>query len=201
MSSFGRGVASDLNEMNRSLGALVGIAQGLVCDGQLNDQEIGFLNGWLERNAAISSTWPGDLIHARIRGALADGRVTDQERAHLINTLEELVGASHDSRGACDHVTRLGFDQVATIHFADKHFCLTGEFVYGPREACESAISKRGGVISSVTKKLEYLVVGSRGSNEWRHGSFGTKFEKAMQYKRSGCPILIVTEHCWAGSL
>lgn len=43
-----------------------------------------------------------------------------------------------------------------------------------------------------MTKKLDYLVVGGLGSLEWKHGSFGTKIEKAMQHKRAGVPLFIV---------
>lgn len=69
-------------------------------------------------------------------------------------------------------------------------FCLTGDFVYGPRRFCEERIKTlRGTVLSNVTKKLRYLVIGSLGSPEWKHGSFGLKVEKAMKYKRDGMPI------------
>jgi NAD-dependent DNA ligase len=95
----------------------------------------------------------------------------------------------------------MGFDDVQRIDFQDQRFCLTGDFIYGPREVCEEAISRRGGIVGSVTKKLRYLVVGGRGSKEWKHGSFGLKFEKAVQYRRAGSPILIVREDCWASSL
>lgn len=43
--------------------------------------------------------------------------------------------------------------------------------------------------------------VGCIGSDEWRHGSFGTKIEKAAEYRRSGVPLFIISEDVWAGSL
>jgi hypothetical protein len=52
-----------------------------------------------------------------------------------------------------------------------------------------------------LNKKLTYLIVGGLGSPEWKHGSFGTKIEKAMQYKRQGLGIMIVHEDNWAQSL
>lgn len=199
--SYGRYIAGDLNDLSRALGALIGIAQGLICDGRLNDEEIEFLNRWLRENTAISSTWPGDVIHARLRDVLADGVATDSERQYLIGTLQELVGGTSQSLAAPQHVTELAFDEVDHVNFEQQNFCLTGEFIYGPRDVCEATIQSRGGVVTSVTRKLRYLVVGMRGSKEWKHGSFGTKFEKAMQYKRGGCPILIVRENQWAASL
>jgi NAD-dependent DNA ligase len=198
---YSRIIAADLNDIRRSLGALVGIAQGLVCDRQLNDQEIVFLDEWLAHNDAVAATWPGDVLFARVREVLADGVITAEERSYLLTTLNELVGGRAEQLPSQTHVTALGFDAVDEIQFSGRSFCFTGDFVFGPREACSAAIVRRGGLVSNVTKKLGYLVVGGLGSKEWKHGSFGTKFEKAVQYKRDGCAITIVREDVWASRL
>ena len=96
---------------------------------------------------------------------------------------------------------QLAFDDIAEIKFDGSRFCLTGEFVYAPRDVCASAIETLGGLVGGVTKKLSYLVIGGLGSPEWKHGSFGTKIDKAMQYKSDGHPILVVHEDRWASSL
>jgi NAD-dependent DNA ligase len=198
---FARQGAAYANDMKRSLGALVGIAQGALCDGHLSDQEITFLDKWLTENDAIANEWPGDVIHARVRAALSDGVITEAERAHLLSTLTDLIGGSVEQAAQRAQVTSLAFDPVDRVIFPASSFCLTGDFVYAPRESCISAIETRGGTVGGVTKKLRYLIVGSRGSSEWKHGSFGTKVEKAMQFKRAGSPILIVAEEKWAASL
>ncbi|MBL0143768.1 MAG: BRCT domain-containing protein [Betaproteobacteria bacterium] len=198
---FARQGAAYANEMKRSFGALVGIAQGLLGDRQLSDQEIGFLNEWLQANDAIATAWPGDVVHTRIKAVLADGVVTEEERSHLVETLSKLVGGSLEQLAQSEHVTGLAFDDVSSVSFSGSRFCLTGEFVYAPREVCSAAIESRGGTVGGVTKKLSYLVIGGLGSPEWKHGSFGTKIEKAMQYKREGLPILVVHEDTWASSL
>lgn len=199
---FTRQSAKFRNDLNRSLGALVGIAQGLVCDRHLNDSEITFLKQWIEANESISITWPGDVVYARIQAVLADGIVTDEERAHLLDTLQKLIGGSLEELESTTHVSELMFDPVTTIEFAGRVFCLTGEFVFAPRSVCAAAIETRGGAVAgNVTKKLNYLVVGGLGSPEWKHGSFGTKVEKAVSLKRDGLPILIVHEDYWANSL
>lgn len=45
---YQRQAAAFRNEMRTSCAALVGIVQGLMADGVLNDQEILFLKGWLD---------------------------------------------------------------------------------------------------------------------------------------------------------
>ena len=199
---FTRQYAAYANEMKRSLGALVGIAQGILCDKKLTDDEVRFLDEWLTANEAIAAEWPGDVVHQRVRAVLADGVVTEEERAHLVQTLQQVIGGTLDELAASIHVTNLAFDDVPRVEFGGSLFCLTGDFVFAQRARCAEIIAQRGGKVSDgITKKLRYLVVGGLGSPEWKHGSFGTKIEKAIRYKREGVPILIVHEDRWASSL
>lgn len=199
---FARQGAAYINEMNQSLGSLLGIASGLLADRELNDSEIHFLKKWLEAHSAIATAWPGDVIHSRISEVLADGKVTNEERDHLIDTLRELVGGTLEDLVTSKHVTQLLPYETPPLEYRETTFCLTGDFVFAPRTVCEKEISARGGLIkSSVSSKLRYLVVGGLGSAEWKHGSFGTKIEKAMELKKKGAAIFLVHEDHWAASL
>lgn len=199
---FARRGAAYVNEMNRSLGALLGIAQGLLCDNILSDDEIVFLDAWLTDNDAIATAWPGDVIHARVKAVLLDGVITEGERTHLVGTLQQLVGGALEDLAKSTHVTSLAFDAVPTVSFPGSSFCFTGDFVFAPREVCAEATELRGGTVQkSITKALQYLVVGGLGSKEWKHGSFGTKISKAMHYKGKGLRIYIVHEDQWAQAL
>lgn len=199
---FTRQSAAYRNDLNRSAGALIGIAQGFLCDGHLNDDEVRFLHNWLTQNESIATVWPGDAIYARVKDILADGVITNQERTYLTEMLQQLVGGSTEELAEATHVTELAIDRSATVAIPEATFCLTGDFVFASRAHCESVIQKRGGFTSkTVTKKVNYVVVGGLGSSEWKHGSFGTKIEKAMQYKRQGIPLLIVHEDQWASAL
>lgn len=192
---FSRQGAAFRNDLQRSTGALVGIAQGFLCDGHLSEDEIKFLKSWLEQNDAIAATWPGDVICARVRDILADGIVTIEERSYLTEMLQQLLGGTLENLAESAHVSELALDRSASVTIPNSTFCLTGDFVFATRSHCEATIEKRGGLISkSITKKVNYVVVGGLGSKEWKHGSFGTKIEKAMEYKRLGVPLLIVHE-------
>jgi len=199
---YARQAARYANEFRRSLGALVGIATGVLADEQLTDDEICFLDRWLSTNDGVSCCWPGNLVHARIKAALADGVISEDERRHLVETLQALVGGRLEDLAASTHVTELAFDAVETIRFGGSTFCLTGEFVYAPRDVCTKEIETRGGIVKKgVSRLLNYLIVGGLGSEEWKHGSFGTKIEEAMRCKQKGAPVLIVHEDRWAASL
>ena len=199
---FTRQAARFNNEMARSCGALIGIAQGILADSMLNDAEIVFLSNWLEANESIASAWPGNVIYEQVRAILADGRVTEEERTHLFDVLQRLVGGALEDVATAPQVTELAIDEVNGLEMSGRRFCLTGDFAYGARGQCERLIEERGGeVSSSVTKKVHYVVVGGLGSPEWKHGSFGTKIAKAMELKQQGVPLLIVHEDAWVASI
>lgn len=198
---FARQGGAYVNEMNRSLAALLGIAQGMLADGILTDAEIHFLDEWLTNNSAIATTWPGDLIHRRIRDVLEDGIVTPEERSHLVETLQKLIGGTLEELADLAHVTELIFDEVREIQVDGSVFCLTGNFVYAPREVCIRETIERGGIVKpNVSKKIDFVVVGGMGSPEWKHGSFGTKIQKAMELKQKAS-IAIIHEDKWAKCL
>jgi NAD-dependent DNA ligase len=200
--SFARQGAAYKNDLNRSLGALLGIAQGVLCDGLLNDQEIIFLNEWLTENDAISATWPGDLIHARIKSILDDGIISEDERNYLTDTLQELIGGTREQLAERNHVTELAFDENHEIVFENKVFCLTGKFVFAKRDVCEALIKSLGGNVSqNISSKVNYVVVGSLGSPEWKNGSFGDKIKEAANLRQSGLPIKILYESDWKMAL
>lgn len=189
------------NEMRTSCAALIGIVQGIMADGHLNDSEIQFLRSWLADAETVALSWPGTVIKAQVETILEDGSVSEEERAHLALTLNQLIGGKLDEVADAGFVTQLPIDRPEGIEIKEKLFCFTGDFVYGPRRLCEQAIEARGGAISGVNKKLNYLVVGGLGSLEWKHGSFGTKIEKAIQHKEAGVRLMIVHEDTWASSL
>ncbi|QRF55773.1 BRCT domain-containing protein [Variovorax paradoxus] len=198
---YARQAAAFRNEMRTSCAALVGIVQGILADGAINDQEIMFLRTWLRESESVSLTWPGSVIYGQIEHALADGHISFEERSHLQETLTQLLGGRLDEVAGSSHVTELPIDRPEVIEFKEKAFCFTGDFVFGPRSSCEVAVLSRGGNIANVSKKLHYLVVGGMGSPEWKHGSFGTKIEKAILHKQAGIPLLIVHEDTWASSM
>lgn len=202
MNPYQHSAISFSNDVRRSCGALIGIVQGILADNDLNDREIAFLRDWLANNEAISAVWPGSVIAAQVQEILADHHITDAERQHLVGVLQQLVGGTLTELAESAHVSSLAMDKVEVVDIVGRSFCLTGDFVFGPRNICETAITRRGGLVQpGITKKLNYLVIGGLGSREWKHGSFGTKVEKAMLYKQDGYPIGVIHEDVWASSL
>jgi NAD-dependent DNA ligase len=194
--------SSPSEKLKQSLGELLGVARGLMADEELSDSEIHFLHDWLEDRYAMTSSFPGNVIHERIKEVLEDGVITEEERSHLVETLNMLIEDRLDDLAEQVDLTELWFDDVGLIDFNKKNFCLTGNFVYGPKEVCQTAIEKRGGVVTSlVGDDSEYLVVGGLGVDEWRSGGLGTKIESAMRLRAGRKSLKIIPEDSWVANL
>jgi len=184
------------------LGELLGLARGLLADQELSDSEIKFLHEWLEDRYHMTASFPGNVIHKRIKEVLEDGVVTEEERSHLVGTLTMLIEDRLEDLAEQVDLTELWFDDVGLIEFNNSRFCLTGNFVYGPIEVCQSAIEARGGVVNeSVGDELQYLVVGGLGVDEWRSGGLGTEIEKAMRLRAKDNSVKIIPEDSWVEHL
>ena len=181
---------------------LLGLARGLMADQKLNDSEIEFVSEWLDKRSAIKSVFPGNVIYERIREVLADGLVTEEERQHLVDTLNILIEGRLEELADEVEVNEFWFDQVGPIDFHEARFSLTGNFVYGPEKACQAAIEDRGGIVSSIKgHQPQYLVVGGLGVDEWRTGGLGEEIDEALRMRHKGIPVKIISEDQWVSQL
>jgi len=188
--------------LKQSLGELLGLARGLMADQELTDSEIHFLNEWLEDRHTMTSSFPGNVIHERIKDVLEDGVVTEEERSHLVDTLNMLIEDRLEDLAEQVDLTELWFDDVGLIDFNKARFCLTGNFVFGPEDVCKTAIEQRGGIVTpSVGDESHFLVVGGLGVDEWRSGGLGAEIESAMRLRAKGKSVKIIPEDSWVAYL
>ena len=194
--------SSPSETLKQSLGELLGLARGLMADQELTDSEIHFLNKWLEERHTMTSSFPGNVIHERIKDVLEDGIVTEEERSHLVDTLNMLIEDRLEDLAEQVDLTELWFDDVGLIDFNKARFCLTGNFVFGPEDVCKTAIEQRGGIVTpSVGDESHFLVVGGLGVDEWRNGGLGAEIESAMRLRATGKSVKIIPEDSWVAYL
>ena len=199
----GQDEAARRHRLNRALEQLLGIASGIMADGHLHDQEVQFLSTWLRENADVAAAWPGSAVSKAVRDTLADGVITDVERDHLVMVLSEFSGSEFSLAGSVTPmVTSLPIDDQVTVQLMHAGVCHTGEFIYGTRAAVERATLRAGGTPSdSVSKRVEYLVVGTRVSPNWAHTTYGRKIQRAVELQESGHGIEIISERRWLEAL
>lgn len=194
--------SSTSSSLKQSLGELLSVARGLMADEELTNSEIRFLNDWLEERYTMTSSFPGNIIHQRIKDVLEDGVITEEERSHLVDTLNLLIDDRLEDLAEQVDLTELWFDEVGLIEFNKARFCLTGNFVFGPKDVCKTAIEQRGGIVKpSVGDEIQFLVVGGLGVDEWRTGGLGIEIERAMRLRATGKKVKIIPEDSWAALL
>jgi NAD-dependent DNA ligase len=188
----------------KSLNSLMGIVSGLVSDGELNDREILFLKTWCDENRHIAGEYPANIIYRRVHEVLIDGVITDEEREHLLTELKIISGTDFANTGSAlpEQIESI-FDNDPTVIYEGNEFVFTGKFLYGTRNACQDAVTRRGARVKDyITQETNYLVIGTRSSPEWITENFGRKIQKAAEMASSGeYEISIMREVDWTMSL
>lgn len=190
-------------QFTKSMQNLIGLCTGIIADNKINDEEIHFLSTWLSEFPEITKVWPGYLIANRIRETLKDGIITQEERNDILETITQLVNISFTGTGAAipDSPT-LPVDDDPPIFFSNMSYCFTGRFIYGTRAKCERIVLSLGAMaVDTVSKRLNYLVIGTLIEPSWANTSYGRKIESAVKHRDSGSEICIISEKQWTDAL
>jgi NAD-dependent DNA ligase len=202
-SQFAAAVAGHVRHATRSMEHLMGLITGIVGDHELSNMEVQMLSTWLRENSVVTQRWPGFVIARKVEEIMADGVITEAERAHLLQVLMDLSSNQFGLTGSSSpEVAALPINDAVTVTLLNAGVCHTGEFMFGTRAACERATLKAGGMPSdTVTRKVDYVVVGTRVSASWAHTSFGRKIQKAAELQEKGHGIGIISERRWLESM
>lgn len=193
-SIYYNGITSDLQ-------LLQGIFHGILADGILSDEEIFKLHDWLSENKHLSSYYPYDEIRSLVLSIMEDKIITEDERTVLTAFIKQFVEikntevAQKIERDTAD-VNITGICAVnPEIIFEGKTFCVTGILNRGSRSELQKAIQDQGGVsVNSISKKTDYLIIGSTNNACWSYSCYGRKVEKALELRKSGHTIVLIHE-------
>jgi len=186
----------------RNMDEIIGMCRMVLADGAVEDHEARLLLESIEGTLYAASEWPGNILHARLLRALADGQIDPDEDRELLEVIQQVAGGYPQAGGPRVSGAIPFDDPVPEIVYAGRAFALTGQFAYGPRKHVCAVIEERGGIVKdSCSGKTNFLIVGTFGSEEWLHSTHGTKIVKAVELKKDGKPIAIVAEQAWVQSL
>lgn len=162
---------------------LMGIIEGISCDAKINDIEAHRLSDWLLKHDFLDGSYPFDKICSILYKMLDDGHIDPSEESDLLDVIDSILHPTED------------FNELVEIAYEGSLFCLTGDFTHGSKNQIGIIIAERGGqVANSVSKKIQYLIVGALGSPKWAYGSFGEKVTKAQELNEKGARIKILKE-------
>jgi len=182
---------------DRQIDTLIGISKGIIADGKVDQSEAEFLQGWLIQNHHSENPIVLNLLD-KLPDILQDGVLDSEESEELFAILRSISGDETEIGEVAKTSTLPLCSPPPEIDFNGKSFLFTGTCAFGTRKQCNEAVESLGGVSAkSVTKKLDYLVLGTYVTDSWIHETFGRKIEKAMEYRDSGVSISIITEEYW----
>lgn len=186
-----------------SIQFLSGLVHGIMGDGVLSDKEIKLLRLWLESNDFLQGTYPFDELCSLISVSLEDGSISNDERNRLLAFMSNLVEFKDSYNLSEIEFAKLRKQYSVSgicatnpiIDFEGKTFCFTGESYRAKRSEIEHKVEELGGIFkNTVSKKIDYLVVGNAGNPCWAYSCYGRKIEEAMDLRKSGSKIQIVNE-------
>lgn len=180
---------------------LHGLMAGIAADGEITAEELGGLQRWMDQHQHLRTVWPYDELESLILAVLEDGVIDAREHQMLLAFFQEFF--LHSGHQAIelpevqDEVLLVGVCAASPqIRFVDRTFCFTGNSERAAREALADQVRRLGGAFSpSMTKKVDYLIVGADGNPCWAYACYGRKVEKAVQWRRQGAALLIVHEY------
>lgn len=175
---------------------LTGILSGISADGIINNQEIDYLNTWLQENSYLKNTWLFDELFS-IVSMISENSVFDQASHDKILKIASIVSSDmgdSDNSTLIENV-KLNPDEV-TIVVSGKSFCITGNSLYNTRAEIVEMIKNNGGIIrDDVSHKTDYLLICDEKNSCWAFSSYGRKIEKAIQLQaKPPCNIAFLYE-------
>lgn len=187
---------------DRQIDQLIGLADGIVADGIVNQVEAEMLRSWLRANELTKNPYICRLLD-QVEEVLKDGVLDEDEARDLHDALMSWTcGNGADDKAST--TASLPLDPDPRIVRIERNiFVFTGTCVFGTRKIMHNETIRMGGSAErNVTLKTDYLVLGTYVTPAWVHESFGRKIEKAMEYRDSkDTGLQIVHEEDWRKAL
>jgi hypothetical protein len=187
----------------RDLSEFLGLAKGLLADGAISIGEADTVHAWIERHPDAVEQWPLNRLAERLTRMYADGRIDDSERRELADLLGAIVGGQAGVLLGEDAPTTLPLSPPPIrFQWTGATVVFTGKFAFGTRAECQRVVAQLGAASEAdVTRRTQYLIIGTFGSRDWAHTSFGRKIQKAVEYRGSGQYPIIAAEEHWIESV
>lgn len=188
------------NKVTTSLQILHGILHGIIADGKITKEELQGLKNWLANNKELSTYYPFDEVCSLVVSVLQDEKVSVEEErllsAFFSQFAENMKLCTLDTTNDMVKLCKNGICATApVIEIKGHEFCFTGKSSKATRSELADFIIEHGGLFhNGVTKATNYLIVGDEGNPCWSFSCYGRKVEKAIEMRKKGGHIMIVSE-------
>jgi NAD-dependent DNA ligase len=178
---------------------LHGLMAGIVADGKITESELRGLADWLYEHEHLKTCWPYEEVESVITTVLKDKGIGDSEHELLHNFFSEFIAISNNYLAEAPHKRQTITAVCAVcpqVVFQGKTFGFTGSSSKCSRNDFAEIVERLGGIVArSVSKKLDYLIIGADGNPCWAYACYGRKVEMAVTLRKAGARILLVHEN------
>ncbi|MBU5670281.1 BRCT domain-containing protein [Paenibacillus sp. MSJ-6] len=182
---------------------LQGIIHGILSDNKIEYSELSYLKEWLNDHDHLESMFPYDEIYSLLHTVMKDGMLDLNETLLLKAFFSDFIDTSisyNIHSGEMEQLkNQMNISGICAlgpnIEFDGKLFCFTGESTRMTRSEIEKVILSKGGFFNKgITKKTNYLIVGSGGNPCWAFSCYGRKIEQAIKLRKQGMNVIIAHE-------
>jgi NAD-dependent DNA ligase len=178
---------------------LHGLMGGIAADGIITESELRGLSDWLYDHEHLKTCWPYEEVESIITAVLKDKSIDAIEHELLHSFFSEFTVVSNGLAGVSSHKS-LSSPAVCAVcpevTFQGKVFGFTGASARYSRNEFAEIVERLGGIVAgSVSKKLDYLIIGADGNPCWAYACYGRKVEMAVALRKAGARLLLVHEH------
>lgn len=189
------------NNVSKAIDQLSGICAGILADGVVTEQEATFFVVRVRSIALFEPVWPITAIRTEVDRIFSGGRWGKTELMEIKSLMESIYGNDMIADAGESYSTAIAFDSPPPdpVIFPDRVFNITGRFAFGTRRCVIDGICARGGSASDAppTVKSHYLVIGVFANRDWANTNYGRKIERAVELRKRGSGIAIISEEHW----
>ena len=184
---------------------LHGLMGGIAADGEIKESELRGLADWLYEHEHLKTCWPYEEVESVITSVLRDKTILASSHDLLLNFFSEFTAVDENRARESSHKA-LSTPAVCAVcpdvTFEGKVFAFTGSSAKYSRDEFREIVEQLGGTFAtSVSKKLDYLIIGADGNPCWAYSCYGRKVEMAVALRKAGARILLVHENDFQDAL
>lgn len=173
-----------LSDSTRSSSELITMIESAIGDGVIDMCEAMEVLIFIETHESIKDDPSVSQLSDLIQTVVMDGCIDASEQNQLNALFNRIVDPCSCSDGDLPG------------EFEGKKFVLSGDFTHGSKNDVGEYIEQHGGIVckSGPSRNTDYVVVGSKGSDFYALGNYGTKVKKALDLQAKGFPVQVITE-------
>lgn len=176
---------------------IMGFLRGISADGNVGLEECARLKQLLSANPQMRKVFPASLLFEWL-DSMPEGSVSNGNLAGSFASVCRMVGANFVADGFNPGMQRIVFDDDVPSQVAGKKVCFVGLFLSDRRRVLEERAAKSAClVVRSIEEEPEIVVVGDYSDRSWTNMDVGRKIHAAIDLKKRGHPVRIVSESKW----